>query len=480
MIRDEILGDAVVLVLKPGPADKPDQARGLLLVRPRDRNLVEAMLKSLTDAQIRSGEMIGVEARTRETVRYAVRRFKPGGRPDEYYVHLEGGAFAWSNSEEMIVGVIDHKLKDGAGLGDDPAFRKVRQALPERALVSLFVNPRLLERAMAESPRNGQPAHDRVAAMMVRYVGAVVQTGVALEWRDGFILHSHDVIVPEKLDPWLRRWLTRPPSPVNLPALLPPSAIAVVSANLDFDALREAAWELTPDNVRPSLDNVRLGLQGILLGRDPVTEVLPRLGPGTLLYLDVEPKRGVRPHFPLVGVAGWSEPPGAVNLAAPLDNALRTVFAFYALDPKRATAHLRVQDRILDGARLTELTDGLNVRLAYRVDQNRLVVSNSTDAVARFGTGKPSSPLSSIRVKYFPDAETFAIVNVERLAREITALQGPIARMLATRSKRPVASVDRDLTLVLSVARLFQAATFTSTASPDATEVHRTLGLIAR
>src|SRR4051794_35196442 len=29
-IRDEVLGDAVILTLKPGPAGKPDQAQGLL------------------------------------------------------------------------------------------------------------------------------------------------------------------------------------------------------------------------------------------------------------------------------------------------------------------------------------------------------------------------------------------------------------------------------------------------------------------
>ena len=479
-IRDEVIGDAVVLALKPGPPDKPDQARGLLLARPRDRGVVESMLKSLNQAQMNAGEMLGVDARTRGDVRYAVRRFKPGGRPEEYYVHLEGGAFAWSNSEEMILGVIDRRLKGGPGLGGAPAFRKARGALPERPLASLFVNPRLLERAMSDAPRTGQPTQDRLAAMLIRYVAAVEQAGIALEWRDGFVLHSHEVIAPEKLDPWLRRWLTRPPSAPTLPAQLPPTAIAVVSASVDLDALREAAWELTPDDVRPSLDNIRLGLQGILLGRDPVTDVLPRLGPGLLLYLDAEPGRGVRPHFPVIGAVGWSDRPGAHDLAAPLDNALRTAFALYALDPKRATAHLRVQDQVIGDARMTELTDGLKVRMAYRADRNRLVVGNSAEAVARFATGGPPATLAAVRARYFPDAETFAIVDLERLAREIDTYRGPIARGLAARSKRPVASVDRDLSLVLAVARLFRAATITSAASAGAAEIHRTIGLIAR
>ncbi len=55
-----------------------------------------------------------------------------------------------------------------------------------------------------------------------------------------------------------------------------------------------------------------------------------------------------------------------------------------------------------------------------------------------------------------------------------------IVRDLATRSGRPVAEVDRDLGQILPLARLFRAAVFTSNANADATEVHRTIGLIAR
>jgi hypothetical protein len=75
---------------------------------------------------------------------------------------------------------------------------------------------------------------------------------------------------------------------------------------------------------------------------------------------------------------------------------------------------------------------------------------------------------------------TFAVVDLVRLVQEVRDLRGPIARRLATQSKRPPAAVDRDLGQLLMIADLFRAATFTSVAAPDATEVHRTIGLLAR
>jgi hypothetical protein len=474
VIRDEIVGDAVVLSLMPGPAARPEDARGLLLALPRDRTLVEPMMKSLNEVQSRSGELLGAELKTRGPVSYSVRKYKAAGRPAEYYVLLDGGVFAWSNSEEMIFGVIDRKLSGGKSLVDDPAFEKVRRGLPERAMASLFLNPRLLDRAMDAVARPAKPGEERLGAMLARYIGAVGYAGVSLQWRDGLFLHTHEAIDPAKLDPWLRRWLSGPSAPVSLPGLVPESALAIASIQVNYEAALEALSELVPEDDRPRLENLRLALQGVLLGRDPVTEVLPRLDPGALFYVE----SGSR--FPLVAALGWKDQAGAPDLAAPLDNALRTMLAFYALDAKHVAAHLRVETRTIGEARVTTLTDGLRPRLSYRVDRGRIVLGNVPEEVARFGIGPPPSFLTNLRARYFPEAATFVVIDLGRLVREIRNLRGPIATQLAARSKRPVDAVDRDLGQLLALADLFWAATFTSAAAPDASEIHRTIGLLAR
>ena len=474
-IRDDLLGDAVVLSLQAGPSGKPDQSRGLLLAKPRDRALLERMIKLFNDAQ--SKELAGVEPRSKGAVKYSARLFKAAGRPPEFYVVLDNGTFAWSNSEAMILGVIDRQVSSRPGLGDDASFRKVRAGLPDRPLASLFVNARFLEGALAEAPR---PGGDRGAAMLARYIKAVGMVGVALQWRDGIFLHTCETVAPEKLDPWLKDWLTSPSTPVDLSALISPSTVAVASANINFKALLGAFRELVPEGDRSDLENLKLVLQGVFMGRDPLTEVLPRLVPGAVLAIEIEPDTAIRPHFPFVSVIGWSVAPGEDDLTVPIDNAMRTLLAFHAFKPRRRTDHLRIESRTLGDARLTVLTDGLHTRMAYRVDRDRLVVGNSPEAVARFGTGRPPPAIAEIRARSFPEAETFAIVDLSRLVGEIRSLRGPIARGLAARSKRPVAAADRDLVDLIAVAELFKAATFTSTTSKDASEVRRTIGLTAR
>jgi hypothetical protein len=218
VIRDDLLGDAVIFALQPGPPAQPNLSRGLLLLRPRDRDLVSRLLKTMNEIQTQTGELERVTSRSRGTQTYSVRQFKANLRPPEYYIQLDDGTFGWSTSEEMIQGVIDRKATSGSGLGDDPNFRKLRKGLPDRALVSLFVNPRLIERLMTDASKSPKASKERLPAMFARYLEAVSQLGFALQWRDGVVLHSHEVLDPEKLEPWLKRWLTRPSTTPASPA----------------------------------------------------------------------------------------------------------------------------------------------------------------------------------------------------------------------------------------------------------------------
>ena len=53
-----------------------------------------------------------------------------------------------------------------------------------------------------------------------------------------------------------------------------------------------------------------------------------------------------------------------------------------------------------------------------------------------------------------------------------------LTRSIAARQERPIAEVERDLDHVLALARLFRAGFLSSRIEPDATAVHRRLGVI--
>ena len=178
-IRDELLGDAVVLALQAGPR-RPARPgpRGLLLVRPRDRALLEPpdQGRSTTPSSSR-GELAGVEPKSqgRGQVLGPAVQGRPAGRRSSTPL-LDDGTFAWSNSEAMILGR-DRPQGRRAGPAWATTRRSARSARgsPSGPLASLFVNPRLLERAMAEPPR----ARPRTggSALLARYVGAVGHVG---------------------------------------------------------------------------------------------------------------------------------------------------------------------------------------------------------------------------------------------------------------------------------------------------------------
>ena len=222
-VRDELLGDAVILALRLPPEAGADAslARGIMLVQARDPELLERMIRLINTAQKESGELAGVGDRQRNDMTYHVREFPPAAkRPAEWYVAYPDGTFAFSNSEVMIQSVVDRKSaergnEDGVkrspkidpGLAELSRLKGVRGKLPERALARVYVDPRQVERLLANVPRPNERNDPRVIAMLERYLAAVDYAGAALTWNDDSIVFQMvETLNPSLLDPWLRRW----------------------------------------------------------------------------------------------------------------------------------------------------------------------------------------------------------------------------------------------------------------------------------
>ena len=294
-LRDQLLGDAVVLAMQLAPDDAPDHSSGLLLIRFRDRTLLDSLLERLNDAEKKDGPLLSVTASGTPEAPYWSRNFRPGTKPAEYYAILNNDVFAWSNSEAVIQGVLERKA-GSAGLIDEPKFRKVRESLPQQAVLSLFVNPRYIERMRAADPKERTPAEEQVEALLARNLAAVEYAGATLEWRDGILIQTHETIDPAKLDESLRHWAERPAGSTR-PLLdrVPSTALALAAGRVDFSAIFDSLTSLVPDDDRIPLENSLTIVRGLLLGKDLRREVLPFVGPGFLVYADVpvsEPEAG--------------------------------------------------------------------------------------------------------------------------------------------------------------------------------------------
>ena len=513
-VRDELLGDAMILALRL-PAEAPgeaSQARGILLVQARDPALLGRLIRVVNTIQQESGELAGVAERKRNATTYYVREFPaPANRPPEWYVTYPDGTFAFSNSESMIQSAIDRKARGhddkvekagpiiDPGLGELPKVKAVQRKLPERALARLFVDPRHFERLLAAGPRPSKPSDARIMATLGRYLAAVDFAGAALTWNDeSIVIHSVETLNPSLLDAWLRHWAsdTRRVDPTLV--RVPPTALAVASGHVDALAFFDAIAQIFPDEDQPRLTNIETVLTGLLLGHDVRNTVLPGLGPGVLAYLDTPldtEEQGRAPDSKPAAVAGWpfplvmvvslgggSGPGGSGALAAAVDNALRTVLAITAMDEKRAEGRSRIANRAVAGTTITTLDPA--VPFAYAVDRarGRLILSTSPDAIARYletsSDPKAGDRFGQIRAAAFADAATYACVDFDALETLAGKHRSLLVQTLAARQKRSVDEVDRDLSHVLAMARLFRAGFITSRFDADATAVHRSVGLI--
>ncbi len=537
-IRDDLLGDAVVLALRL-PADgppEPTQASGLLLVRARDQALLTRMIRVINTAQQESGELTRVGDLDRSGVTYHVREFPAGAnRLPEWYVTYPDGTFALSNSEALIQEVVDRKRPpktapgasgagasrrgDGdrgatvePGLGSLPRLQAVKRRLPERALARLFVDPRPVARLIAASARPRNPAEGKMLAALERYLAAVDYAGAALVWSDGSLkLHTVETLDPSKLDAWIVRWAgdSRPFDP--LLSRLPPTALAVIAVHVDATALHDAIRMLVPEPDQPRLANFETILSGMLLGQDLTARVLPRLGPGAIAYLDSpgdilgnaansqqkQPSPSPLPLVLVVGMEGRAEKPpasgerrqgaagveaGGATVADALDNALRTLLAALALDPQRAQGRAKITTRTVAGVAIHTLD--FPVSFAYAIDRAAgwVILSTSTDAIARYlehGTDlQAGARFRRFQAVGFSNAQTFGCIDLEAINRLASRHRDRVVGALAVRQDRPIADVDRDLTQVQALARLIDAAFITTRIDTQATAVERSIGVI--
>ena len=192
----------------------------------------------------------------------------------------------------------------------------------------------------------------------------------------------------------------------------------------------------------------------------------------------------------LAGDAGGPKPDPrrgglpAVAVSDALENALRTLLSLLAMDEKRGQGRAGIATVEAAGASVTTLSTP--IPFAYAIDRTggRLVLGTSAAAVARY-LESASDPEAGARFRElqaaaFPGFATFVCIDLEALTRLGGRYRARLARNLAARQARPAAEVEGDLEHVLALAGLFRAAFVASRIEPDATAIHRTLGVILK
>lgn len=512
-VRDQIVGDAVVVALRlpPDLPLDPSRARGILALKAGNPVLLERLIDLVNTTQKQNGELAAVVERKRGDISYFVREFPAGSdHLPEAYVAFPDGTFAVSNFGGLIADFIDRKTgKAGEGtraqasLADLPRFQTLDYKLPARALARLYVDPRLAEKLLKNSPKPRSPGE----ALIAHYVGALESAGAALVVGEGHLaLHTAEVFEPRKFREVIGGGTARSTSTAPRIDHVPTTTLAVGSLQVDFAALYGLFTQLVPELEQSRLANAEIALKGILLGQDPRNRILPGLGPRIVAIADTpadwesESKPGPAPvrNWPFSSVLAVelqddpdrqpsSRLPTAASqptVADALDNALNTLLALVTFNGKFAEVRARIVTNEVAGATVKTLDSP--IPFAYAVDRSgrRLVLGDSAGAVRRY-LACGSDPTAGdrfrrLQARAFPEAQSFLCLDLAAITTMIATHHDRIIGLLAKQEHRSGVEAAHDLDQFLALSRLFDAAYLSYRIESGSATVFHALGLLAR
>ncbi|AMV37701.1 hypothetical protein [Planctomyces sp. SH-PL62] len=504
-VRDDILGDAVVLAifLPEGRSLDPSHARGLLVLKARDPALLRRLIDRIDEAQRSGGELAEVVEAERGGTTYATRRY-PKGSPQlpESYVLFPDGVFAFSNSEPLIQDVIDRKTGAGAAGSsfiDAPGFREAADGLSGRPLARAFVAPGLVSRVLDSMPSENDPGGRKVVDALRDYLAATNRVGAALIVDDSRVqLQLVQAFKPESFHrlhestfvPFRTGTDGIGPGPRLLD--MPASALAAASFRIDVPGVYRFLVGLAPEKDQPKVAKLETIATALLMGLDLRSRVLPALGPRMIAYAEAaDAASGARDGslaFPAVAAIEINEEAARdlggggsrASTAEALGNALKAVLAALALDEKRAPATAQVRTR--DG--VTSLDVPYPFAFAIDPQSRRLIVGTSAEAVARYmeagADAHAGDRFRAIRAAAFPDCEAFAYLDLIAFGDLAVKHRDFFVRATARRQGRSDEVVAPEFDQFMSLARLFDAAYLSGRVDAEQARVEHRIGLLSR
>jgi hypothetical protein len=396
-LRDDLLGDAVVLAYRPGPPGKPEQEQGLLLLRARDPRLLADFIDRLNAVQKKSGELEELRPREHHGRKYFQRVEKKG---DNFYC-LNGPVLALSPQEAMLRQALD--LDRTAPADQEPAVaRRLRELGADRQLAALWINPPAFT---PEIEWKASRAAEKEAAALKHFLAcwkALEAAALSFGVENDFALTLTLRARTERLPAPLRKLLAEAATPSELWGRFPADALLAAAGQIDaLGALEFLDGFLTPETrqaLHRSLDGI-----GAAVGKKGIREVLPWLGPDVGLCVTAPP----------AGAGGWF--PQAVLAVrvrsgggdAPVDQALLSAIQSYAMLAVVSYNSQHKDQLVLKTAR----ADGLEVkylagdrafppglRPAFALHGSYLLLASSPEAVQRFASMGAAAPVGADEV----------------------------------------------------------------------------------
>jgi hypothetical protein len=389
-LRDDILGDAVVLAYRPGPPEKPQREQGVILVWARDAKLLARVVKRLNrDLEKKPTALV------HKKVTYFRRTDDQG---DTVYYHLDGPLLTFSSQKAILREVIERKLA-WAGRGKKepaPLVGQLRRLGVERALAVLWFNPRSFDAHVRQTVDAASESEAVAYKTFWRYWRALEGAALAVSAGDTVAVKVAVRANPKKLPEAARRLFTQPSKPSALWDRFPPTALLAVAGRIDMVDFVRTVGELLPPAARLALKaGLKRGVEASL-GLDVEKDILPYLGPDWGFCVTAPAERET-----LVPTCTWAlrvrPGPKKVSVGKALYNALNScaVLAVLTYNSGARSDELRLKTVMQGDVEVKYLVNGklfpVGFQPAFALKDGYLVVATSPRAVKAFAKVKTAA-----------------------------------------------------------------------------------------
>ena len=385
-LRDDVLGDAVVLSYTPGPPGKPEAEVGLLLVHARKPDVLTSLLDRLTDLQNKSGELTAVERREYRGQAYVLRRKKIGA--DEYYF-IHGSVLAVTDKEAALQAAIDRDHTAKSADAEPPIAEKLRSLGVDRDFLVWWVNPRAFDAAVAAKVASAKGAEAVFLRTFERYWktldGAAASLALRRDLTVNFALQAKTDALPAPA----RRVLADAARPSAVWSSFPENALFAAAGRVPWEPAAEVGGEFLTADARHDIQDAVERTVGAILGREVLPHLLRHFGPdwGVCIAAPEPGDKGWLPSLTAVlrlRPGGDGAPPVEQRVLDGLDFVARLgVLSYNSQRGGQLRMRMVPQDgvevRVIDGG---QLPPGLQPAFAWK--GGYLVLASSPEAVRRF------------------------------------------------------------------------------------------------
>jgi hypothetical protein len=382
-LRDDILGDAVVFVYRPGPPDKPDQEQGLFLVRARDAKTLERVVAGLNRFQKEIGELQGLEDRDYKGIVYQQRRC----RRETNYSCVLGPILLFSAQESILLEALERSRT--ASEESEPAVaRQLRELGLERCTVACWLAPRVFDAAVLSKV----PRAERTPRPIVTWWKAFQGAGVGLELERDLNLKLAVRARVADLPESARQFLAEAGKPSEVWRAFPDDPLLALGGRIDLPALAETIGEFISRETRETLRFDLDRTVGAVLGKDFFKDVLPALGPDWGLCLSA-PAGGEKTCVPRTVLAVRMARGAEETLLDLLRSWAQFAVIAHNLQNKNSPIWLRTIEidrqkvRYLEGEKL-----GASLKPAFGARGGYLLLTSSPDLIRQFSLSEAPKP----------------------------------------------------------------------------------------